>query len=87
VGNREAAPFALDWLRSTPDELATPPMYIAFDVLYRASKDVADGPLGDRRVLRAGGAKHIDVRIIAATNQDFPGMCRLGRFRASLYVD
>jgi hypothetical protein len=27
-----------DWLRATPDELATPPIYIAFDVLYRAGE-------------------------------------------------
>jgi bifunctional non-homologous end joining protein LigD len=40
-----------DWLRSTPDELATPPIYVAFDVLYRAGNDLTDRPLRDRRVL------------------------------------
>jgi bifunctional non-homologous end joining protein LigD len=29
-----------DWLRATPAELATPPIYIAFDVLYRDSSDL-----------------------------------------------
>jgi hypothetical protein len=29
-----------DWLRGQPDELATTPIFIAFDVLYRAVKDV-----------------------------------------------
>jgi ATP-dependent DNA ligase len=40
-----------DWLRGTPDELATPPMHIAFDVVSRAGKAVTDRPLQDRRVL------------------------------------
>jgi ATP-dependent DNA ligase len=40
-----------DWLRGQPDELATPPIFITFDVLYRAGKDVTDRPLQDRRVL------------------------------------
>jgi bifunctional non-homologous end joining protein LigD len=40
-----------DWLRGQPDELATPPIYIAFDVLYRAGKHVTESPLRNRRVL------------------------------------
>jgi bifunctional non-homologous end joining protein LigD len=30
------------WLRATPDELLTPPIYIAFDVLHRAGQDVTE---------------------------------------------
>ena len=41
----------LDRLRGQPDELATPPMYIAFDVLYRASGDISNWPLRDRRIV------------------------------------
>jgi bifunctional non-homologous end joining protein LigD len=52
-----------DWLRATPDELATPPIYIAFDVLFRAGKDETDRPLQDRRVLLkdtlAGGSSYV----------------------------
>jgi bifunctional non-homologous end joining protein LigD len=52
-----------DWLRGQPDELATPPIFIAFDVLYRAGKDVTESPLRDRRVLLedaiAGGGTYI----------------------------
>ena len=52
-----------DWLRATPDELATPPMYIAFDVLYRAGKDMTESWLQDRRVLLedalAGGSSYV----------------------------
>jgi ATP-dependent DNA ligase len=39
------------WPRGTPDEVATPPMYIAFDVVYWAGEDVTGRPLQDRRVL------------------------------------
>jgi hypothetical protein len=35
-----------DWLRSTLDKLATPPVYIAFDMLYRAGKDETDSTGG-----------------------------------------
>jgi bifunctional non-homologous end joining protein LigD len=52
-----------DWLRATPDELGTPPIYIAFDVLHRAGKDETDRPLQDRRVLLedtlAGGSSYV----------------------------
>jgi bifunctional non-homologous end joining protein LigD len=40
-----------DWLRGQPDELATPPIFVAFDVLYRAGENVTTRPLQDRRVL------------------------------------
>jgi bifunctional non-homologous end joining protein LigD len=40
-----------DWLRAQPEELATPPIFIAFDVLYRAGEHVTARPLRDRRVL------------------------------------
>jgi ATP-dependent DNA ligase len=64
-----------DWLRSTPDELATPPIYIAFDVLYRAGKDETDRPLQDRRVLLedalAGGSSYVlPVRRLADNGLD-----------------
>jgi bifunctional non-homologous end joining protein LigD len=52
-----------NWLRATLDELATPPTYIAFDVLYRAGVDITDRPLQDRRVLLedtiAGGSTYL----------------------------
>jgi bifunctional non-homologous end joining protein LigD len=39
-----------DWLRDRqPDELATPPVLIAFDLLYVKGRDVSQRPLGDRR--------------------------------------
>jgi bifunctional non-homologous end joining protein LigD len=40
-----------DWLRGQPDELATPPIFVAFDVLYGAGEDVTPRPLQGRRVL------------------------------------
>jgi len=43
--------------------------------------------LGNREVMRVGATKPtpIDVRFIAATNQDFSGLVAAGRFRADLY--
>ena len=43
--------------------------------------------LEEKRVRRLGGLReqHVDVRIIAATNQDLEGMVRDGRFRADLF--
>lgn len=43
--------------------------------------------LQERRIQRIGGKKEIkiDVRIIAATNVDFSGMVRAGKFRADLF--
>jgi bifunctional non-homologous end joining protein LigD len=41
-----------EWLpHAKPDVLATPPIYMAFDALYRAGEDLTDRPLEDRRVL------------------------------------
>jgi bifunctional non-homologous end joining protein LigD len=40
-----------DWLRGQPGELATPPIFVAFDVLYRGGEHVTARPLKDRRVL------------------------------------
>jgi two-component system, NtrC family, nitrogen regulation response regulator NtrX len=41
----------------------------------------------DGRITRVGGAKTLetDVRIVAATNRDLPGMIRAGTFREDLY--
>ncbi|WP_438483216.1 sigma-54-dependent transcriptional regulator [Oleiharenicola lentus] len=43
--------------------------------------------LQDHTFFRIGGqrALHADVRIVAATNQDLPRLCREGRFREDLY--
>ena len=38
-----------DWLRD-PDEVATPPLMMVFDLLYRAGRDQAKRPLRERRV-------------------------------------
>jgi bifunctional non-homologous end joining protein LigD len=39
-----------DWLRDPdPDAVATPPLYIAFDVLYRDGRDLTARPLRDCR--------------------------------------
>ena len=39
-----------DWLREPdPDAVATPPMFIAFDVLYRNGRELTGRPLHERR--------------------------------------
>ena len=39
-----------DWLREPdPDAVATPPMFIAFDVLYRNGRELTGRPLRERR--------------------------------------
>ena len=48
-----------DWLReSDRDAVATPPLYMAFDLLYRNGRDLTERPLRDRRarleVVRVG---------------------------------
>src|SRR5690606_30750282 len=43
--------------------------------------------LEEREFMRLGGetAIHVDVRVIAATNQDLRGLVEIGRFRRDLY--
>jgi bifunctional non-homologous end joining protein LigD len=39
-----------DWLREPdPEEVATPPLYMAFDLLYREGRDLSTKPLRERR--------------------------------------
>src|SRR5262250_2305299 len=39
-----------EWLREPdPDAVATPPMFIAFDLLYRNSRELTGRPLRERR--------------------------------------
>jgi bifunctional non-homologous end joining protein LigD len=64
-----------DWLRGQPDELATPPILVAFDVLYRAGEDVTLRPLQDRRVLledliTGAGNLVLPVRRLASNGVD-----------------
>jgi bifunctional non-homologous end joining protein LigD len=40
-----------DWLRGQPGELATPPIFVAFDVLYRGGEHATARSLRNRRVL------------------------------------
>jgi bifunctional non-homologous end joining protein LigD len=54
-----------DWLRGQPDELATPPIFVAFDVLYRAGHDVTARPLRDRRQL-------LEDLVVGASNLVLP---------------
>ena len=55
-------------------ELATPPLYIAFDVLYRDGKDLTARPLTDRRRqledLAVGGDLVLPVRRLAPNGLD-----------------
>jgi hypothetical protein len=40
-----------EWLREPdPTEVATPPLYMAFDILYRNGRDLTARPLRERRV-------------------------------------
>jgi bifunctional non-homologous end joining protein LigD len=64
-----------DWLRGTPDELATPPSYIAFDVLYRAGTMSPSGrfEIGGcclRTLSRDGGTYILPVRRLADNGLD-----------------
>jgi bifunctional non-homologous end joining protein LigD len=41
------------WLRDPdPDAVATPPLYMVFDILYRDGRDLTARPLRDRRACR-----------------------------------
>jgi ATP-dependent DNA ligase len=57
-----------EWLRSTPGALATPPIFIAFDLLYRQGLDETGRALRDRRLL---------LTIIAGAGGAGPGIPRL----------
>ena len=47
-----------EWLRGQPkDEPATRPVYIAFDILELAGRDLRDRPLGERRRSRSRCAR------------------------------
>ena len=64
-----------DWLRGQPDELATPPILVAFDVLYRAGDDVTSRSLQDRRALleqliAGAGNLVLPVRRLASNGLD-----------------
>jgi bifunctional non-homologous end joining protein LigD len=40
-----------DWLRDPdPEEVATPPLLMVFDLLYRAGRDLTKRPLRERRL-------------------------------------
>jgi bifunctional non-homologous end joining protein LigD len=58
-----------DWLRDPPDELATPPVLIAFDALYLKGRDISQKPLRERRArlegLLAGADRVHPVRRLA----------------------
>jgi bifunctional non-homologous end joining protein LigD len=54
--------FRFEWLRRTkPDALATLPLFIAFDLLYRNGADETIRPLQDRRVLLEDAIKNAAV--------------------------
>jgi bifunctional non-homologous end joining protein LigD len=60
-----------DWLReSDPDAVATPPLFVAFDLLYRDGRDLSATPLRERRARLedtvAGSELVFPVRRLAA---------------------
>jgi bifunctional non-homologous end joining protein LigD len=64
-----------DWLRHHPtNDVATPPIYIAFDVLYRAGQDLTGLALSARRIyledVIAGGRVLLPARRLAPNGLD-----------------
>jgi bifunctional non-homologous end joining protein LigD len=64
-----------DWLGGQPDELATPPIFVAFDVLFRAGESVTPRPLQARRelldeVIAGAGNLVLPVRRLACNGLD-----------------
>jgi bifunctional non-homologous end joining protein LigD len=60
-----------DWLRDPdPEAVATPPLLIVFDMLYRSGRDLTQRPLRDRRArleeLLAGADRILPVRRLAS---------------------
>src|SRR4029450_12287900 len=60
-----------DWLREPdPDEVATPPLLMVFDLLYRSGRDQTKRPLRDRRArleeVVAGAERIFPVRRLAS---------------------
>jgi bifunctional non-homologous end joining protein LigD len=60
-----------DWLRDPdPEEVATPPLLMVFDLLYRAGRDLRSRPLRERRArleeLVARGERVFTVRRLTA---------------------
>jgi bifunctional non-homologous end joining protein LigD len=60
-----------DWLREPdPGAIATPPLLMAFDLMYLAGRDVTERPLRERRLrleeLFAGSERVFPVRRLAA---------------------
>jgi bifunctional non-homologous end joining protein LigD len=60
-----------DWLRDPdPEAVATPPLLIVFDMLYRSVRDLTQRPLRDRRArleeLLAGADRILPVRRLAS---------------------
>jgi bifunctional non-homologous end joining protein LigD len=65
-----------DWLRQGPaeEEVATPPMFVAFDALYRNGEGLTSLPLSARRIhledVVAGGSLVLPARRLAANGLD-----------------
>ena len=64
-----------DWLRERdPDAVATPPIYIVFDVMFRDRRDLAGLPLSARRIhskdVITGADLVLPVRRLAANGLD-----------------
>jgi bifunctional non-homologous end joining protein LigD len=86
-----------DWLRDPdPEAVATPPLFMAFDVLYRNGRDMSARPLRDRRAaledVVAGSDLVFPVRRLARNGfeawseviaRDFEGL--VAKDEASLY--